>query len=119
MPDNFSEHINYYILLALFALLFVLQVWAMLKIKQMLQHVLDIYRRMQQMAALQKFGEAQPSPKLNVKYKRICEYCRHRETFLDASGKNVFVYQCGLSKQKIKLEDSCAHFGFDPQRAQI
>jgi len=119
MPDNFSEHIHYYILLALFGLLFVLQIWAMLKIKLMLQRVLDIYRRMQQIAALQKLGDAQPSPKINVNYKRICEYCRHRETFLDASGKNVFVYQCGLSKQRIKLEDSCAHFEFDPQRAQI
>jgi len=119
MPDNFSEHIHYYTLLALFALLFVLQIWAMLKIKLMLQRVLDIYRRMQQIAALQKFSDAQPSPKISVKYKRICEYCRHRETFLDASGKNVFVYQCGLSKQKIKLGDSCAQFKFDPQRAQI
>lgn len=119
MPNNFSEHVHYYILLALFGLLFVLQIWAMLKIKQMLQRVLDIYRRMQQMAALQKFGEAQPSPKINVNYKRICEYCRHRETFLAASGKNVFLYQCRLSKQKIKLDDSCAQFEFDPQRAQI
>ncbi len=119
MPDNFSEHLHYYILLALFGLLFVLQIWAMLKIKQMLQRVLDIYRRIQQMAALQKFSDTQPSLKINVNYKRICEYCRHRETFLAASGKNVFVYQCGISKQKIKLDDSCAHFEFDPQRAQI
>jgi hypothetical protein len=119
MPNNFSEHAHYYILLSLFGLLFVLQIWAMLKIKLMLQRVLEIYKRMQQMAALQNLGDAQPSPKINVKYRRICEYCRHRETFLDAAGKTVFVYQCGLSKQRINLGDSCAKFEFDPQRAQI
>jgi hypothetical protein len=118
MPNNFSVPLHYYILLALFAVLFILQIWAMLKIRFMLNRVLEIYKRMQQMAA-SGLGEAQPSLKINVNYKRICEYCRHRETFLEASGKNVFVYQCGLSKQRIKLNDSCAQFEFDPQRAQI
>lgn len=119
MPNDFSEHLHYYILLALFMLLFVLQIWAMLKIKLMLHRVVEIYKRMQQMIALQKPGEGQLSQKHNVNYKRVCEYCRYRETFLEASGKQVFVYQCGLSKQKIKLDDSCAQFEFDPQRAQI
>lgn len=119
MPNNFSEHFHYYLLLALFGLLFVLQIWAMLKIRLMLQRVLEIYKRMQHMVVQQKLGEAQPSPKINVSYKRICEYCRHRTTYLDASGQNVFMYQCGLSKQKVKLDDSCAHFEVDPQRAQI
>lgn len=118
MANNFSQHVHYYILLALFGLLFILQIWAMFKIKLMLTRVLEIYKRMQQMTAL-RLGEAQPSSKINVTYKSICEYCRHRETFFDAAGKNVFIYQCGLSKQRIKLEDSCAQFEFDPQRAQI
>jgi hypothetical protein len=118
MSNNFSQHVHYYILLALFGLLFILQIWAMFKIKLMLKRVLEIYKRMQQMASL-GLGEAQPSSKTSVKYKRICEYCRHRETFFDAAGKNVFIYRCGLSKQRIKLDDSCAQFDFDPQRAQI
>jgi len=119
MSNGFSEHLHYYILLSLFGLLFVLQIWAMLKIKLMLQRVLEIYKRMQQMAARQRLGEAQPSHKVNVNYKQLCEYCRHRETFLAASGKNVFIYQCDLSKQRIKLDDCCAQFEFDPHRAQI
>jgi hypothetical protein len=119
MLNNFFEHLHYYILLALFALLFVLQIWAMLKIKLMLQRVLEIYRQMQQMASRRKPGAAQPSHKINVSYKRVCEYCRHRETFFDPAGENVFLYRCGLNKQKILLNDSCAQFEFDPQRAQI
>lgn len=119
MPNNFSEHLHYYILLALFALLFVLQIWAMLKIKFMLQRVLEIYRHMQQGASLRKPGAAQPLGKINVGYRRICEFCRHRETFFNPSGENVFLYRCGLSKKKILLNDSCVQFEFDPQRAQI
>jgi hypothetical protein len=124
MPDNFSMSPQYYILLTLFALLFVLQVWAMIKIKLMLRRVLEIYRRLQQIAAISPIDliaeeELQPSRQAGVKYKRICECCRYRETFLDRAGKSVFVYRCGLSKQKIKLNDSCARFEFDPQRAQI
>ncbi|MDZ7362160.1 MAG: hypothetical protein ONB46_15760 [candidate division KSB1 bacterium] len=119
MPNSFFEHLHYYILLALFALLFVLQIWAMLKIKLMLQQVLEIYRRMQEMASQGNPATAQPSPKINVSYRRICEFCRHRETFFDPSGENVFLYRCGLNKQKISLNDSCAQFEFDPQRAQI
>ncbi|MCI0696984.1 hypothetical protein L0337_33885 [candidate division KSB1 bacterium] len=124
MPDNFSTHLHYYVLLSLFALLFLLQIWAMIKIKLMLQRVLDIYKRMQQIAAMSKSGliaegELQPSRQAGVNYKRICEWCRHRETFLDPSGKGVFVYRCGLSKHRIKLNDSCPQFEFDPQRAPI
>lgn len=124
MSENFSTHLHYYILLSLFVLLFLLQVWAMIKIKLMLQRVLDIYKRMQQIAAMSKSGlvaegKLQPSPLTGVKYKRICECCRHRETFLDPSGKGVFVYRCGLSKHRIKLDDSCPQFEFDPQRAPI
>ena len=124
MPDNFSTHLHYYILLSLFALLFFLQIWAMVKIKLMLQRVLEIYKRMQQIAAAPRSGlivegDLQPSHQAGVKYKRICECCRHRETFLEASGKGVFVYRCGLSKNRIKLGDSCPQFEFDPQRAPI
>jgi hypothetical protein len=125
MLDNFSAHLHYYILLSLFALLFLLQIWAMLKIKLMLRRVLEIYQRMQEIAAASATGgpiageELQPSRRASVNYKRNCECCRYRETFLAPAGKSVFVYQCGLSKQKIKLNDSCARFEFDPHRAQI
>jgi hypothetical protein len=119
MPNSFFEHLQYYILLALFALLFVLQIWAMLKIKLMLQRVLEIYRRMQEMASQHKPAAAHPSHKINVSYRRICEFCRHRETFLNSAGKNVFFYRCRLSQRKISLNDSCVQFEFDPQRAQI
>ncbi|MDZ7289046.1 MAG: hypothetical protein ONB44_01550 [candidate division KSB1 bacterium] len=124
MTNNLSEYLHYYILLSLFALLFVLQIWAMLKIKLMLQHVLAIYKRMQKMVISPDTGPAaqgdlQPSLKVGVHYKRVCECCRHRETFLEASAGSVFFYQCGLSKQMIELDDFCSRFEFDPQRVQI
>jgi hypothetical protein len=124
MPNNFSVNAHYYVLLFLFAVLFILQIWALLKIKRMFQSMLQIYGQMQQIAAGRKTGPAgngpaQPSAASSVNYRRICQYCRFRETFLDASGVNVFFYQCGLSKHKIKLDDSCQKFEFDPQRAEI
>jgi hypothetical protein len=124
MLNHFSETVHYYTLLFLFTVLFVLQIWALLKIKRMLHRVLDIYRRMQEIAYSRQThlldnGLVQPSSSASVNYKRICQYCRHRETFLDPSGKNVFFYQCGWSKQKIKLNDFCSQFEFDPQRAEL
>jgi hypothetical protein len=38
---------------------------------------------------------------------------------LEPSGKGVFAFQCGLSKKRINLDDSCSHFEFDSLRAQI
>jgi hypothetical protein len=124
MEGSFSKNLHYYILLALFTLLFVLQIWAMLKIKLMLRSVLEIYRRMQQIIKPQQINSgtgspAQPSSASGVNYRRICMYCRHRETFIDTSGKNVFLFRCGLSQQQIKLDDFCHYFEFDPQRAEI
>jgi hypothetical protein len=124
MPPNFSANAHFYILLFLFTVLFVLQVWALIKIKQMLGRVLEIYAKMQQAANRQRKvpdngSHLQPSPSIAVNYRRICQYCRYRETFLEASGKNNFIYRCGLNKQEIKLDDRCPQFEFDPQRAEI
>ena len=124
MLPNFSANAHFYILLFLFTLLFVLQVWALIKIKQMLRRVLEVFAKTQQAANRQRTASGssshlQPSPSNAVNYRRICQYCRYRETFLEASAKNNFVYRCGLSKQKIKLDDYCPQFEFDPQRAEI
>lgn len=111
-----SENANYYILLFLFTLLFILQVWAIVRIRQMVRRVLDIYDRMQTLR-----GEPRELPKaaleLYNKSQRTCQVCRHRQTFLDPSGKQVFIYRCGLTQERIALDFFCQKFEFDAQSA--
>lgn len=112
MPEN----VHYYVLFGLFTLLFILQVWAILRIRQMIQRVLEIYDRIQSLR-----GEPKALPPGVVaaykKAKRSCQVCRHRQTFLDPSGKHVFLYRCGLTQERITLDYSCEKFEFDPQNA--
>lgn len=111
-----SEHIHYYVLLGLFTLLFILQVWAIIRIRQMIQRVLDIYDRIQSLRGTPK---ALPEGLVAAfgKAKRSCQLCRHRQTFLDPSRKQVFLYRCGLTQERITLDYSCEKFEYDPQNA--
>ncbi len=111
-----SETTHYYILLGLFTLLFILQVWAIVRIRQMIRRVLDIYDRMQVLR-----GEPRELTHTAIaaynKSQRSCQVCRHRQTFLDPTGKQVFLYRCGLTQERITLDYYCEKFEFDAQSA--
>ncbi len=111
-----SETLHYYILLCLFTLLFILQVWAIIRIRQMIRRVLDIYDRMQTLHGVAK-GLPKAALEAYNKSQRSCQVCRHRQTFLDPSGKQVFLYRCGLTQERITLDYHCEKFEFDAQSA--
>ena len=111
-----SDTTHYYILLGLFSLLFLLQVWAIVRIRQMIRRVLAIYDHLQA-----RRGEPRELHKHAIaayeKSKRSCQVCRHRQIFLDPTGKQVFLYRCGLTQERITLDYYCEKFEFDAQNA--
>ena len=115
MNWSIPENTHYYVLLFLFTLLFVLQIWAIVKIKTIIRRVLEIYNQIAHVRsspkAVRQLQAGSPRPS--------CQLCRHRRTFLDPSGKSVFVYRCGLSDLSIQLDDYCHKFEYDPQSADI
>ena len=102
-----SANLHYYFLILLVAILFLLQFWGIVKIKRMMREVQELHGK------LLKSSLARRQEKMEV------GTVRHRQTFLDPSGKQVFVYRCGLSQQRIKLDDYCEKFEFDPHIADI
>jgi len=104
---------EYYFFLAVFSVLLVLQVWAIVKIRQLLKQILGLHDE------YQKLRPSAPEKKTAGKFRHTCQICRHRQTFLDPAGKQVFEYRCGVSQQRIKLEDYCEKFEFDPHIADI
>lgn len=110
-----SEFASYYLLLFFFTILFVLQIWALIRIKKMIRHILEIYQKLEQSRAAVPAaarGKRREPP-------RICQNCRYRETFLTPAGNATFVYRCALHQQKIRLSDFCSKFEMDAQNADI
>lgn len=108
-----AAHWQYYFLLFLFAVLFALQLWAIFKIRKMVRQVLQLHQQLQQA------GRGASEKNALSAFRHTCQICRHRQTFLDPSGRQVFVYRCGVSRQIIKLDDYCEKFEFDPHIADI
>ncbi|MGH7492551.1 MAG: hypothetical protein ACREOO_09160 [bacterium] len=109
-----SANLHYYVLIFLVAVLFLLQFWGIVKIKRMMREVQGLYGK------LSKPSLVRHTEKMEVgTFRHTCQICRHRQTFLDPSGKQVFVYRCGLSQLRIKLDDYCEKFEFDPHIADI
>ena len=100
----------FYGLLALFALLFLAQVWAITKIRVMLRHILHIYSRMQDLTRQQP---RRPSSRGVSLTEPICQNCRHRETFVDPADTDMLVYHCRIHKKRIELRDFCDQFELD------
>jgi len=103
-----TTDLQFYWLLFLFTLLFFMQLWAIVKILKMLRQVLELYDKLAATPPNARRPETQVST-----FRHTCQVCRHRQTFLDTSGKNVFVYHCALSRQTIQLDYSCEKFEFD------
>ena len=109
-----SANLHYYFLIFLVAVLFLLQVWGIIKIKKMMGELQELYHKLSKPPLVRR------TEKIEVgTFRHTCQICRHRQTFLDPSGKQVFVYRCGLSQQRIKLDDYCETFEFDPHIADI
>jgi hypothetical protein len=109
-----SANLHYYFLIFLVAILFVLQVWAIIKIKRMMRNVQKLHDKLANPSAARHADMFEVGT-----FRHTCQICRHRQTFLDPSGKQVFVYRCELSQQRIRLDDHCEKFEFDPHIADF
>ncbi len=112
--DSFLPRIHLlFLLLGLFTFLFFLQVWAMMRIKKMLQTVLKIYAQVVRMA-----GDANGVQSAVAPPRRICHNCKFRDTYLKNKDGRLFLYRCRLNGQEIQLDDFCHRFELDPIRAE-
>lgn len=102
-----------FLLLALFTFLFILQIWAMIRIKRMLKAVLGIYTQVSRLARTVRTGQVPANAP-----KRICQNCKYRDTYLEKNGDQLFQYRCRLNGQVIRLIDFCHCFESDPLRTE-
>ena len=77
----------------------------------MIRRVLNIYDYIQTNSRSQNKTQKRLQAK---NYKKICKNCQFRETFVDDSGKDIFVYHCKLRQKQIKLEENCPEFMLYP-----
>ena len=107
-----SDTTPYYVLLLICAIVFVLQAWAIIKIRYMMRQVIELYDRISKPPAARR-----PELRASGMFRHTCQICRHRQTFLNPASQQVFVYRCGVSGQRIELDDHCEKFEFDPHVA--
>ncbi len=96
------------ILLVFLILLLVIQLIALLKVRY-------IIRRLKKM--LNDISRIYNIPVSVSKNKHICRFCRYRQTFINAHGRDTrdnFYYHCRYHQKSIELNDSCRKFKPDP-----
>ncbi|HHL72905.1 MAG TPA: hypothetical protein ENJ29_10360 [Bacteroidetes bacterium] len=109
MVSSTSHEIAFYLFTFLFIALFILQLWAIMRIKTMLRRVAEIYDwvRAGKMGQ-QDFGQSAQT------YSTTCQHCIYRTVYLSRKKPFNFVHHCRKTDKKIKLEDSCLFFKLDP-----
>ncbi len=97
-------------LLLMFGVLFLLQIWAILRIKEMLQQVTEILRFVK---ASTRVVRRLPAPQKHMQ--AVCENCKFRSTFLSNEKPPRFLYKCKKNNSEIELTHTCRLFKLDPQ----
>lgn len=115
MQELFSSNLALYIVTMILTVLFLLQIWAILRIKEMLRQVVEIFRFMRagSLASMRSVGEKQNS------YQRICENCRYRKTYITNDSEFEIYYLCKKHNKEILLNESCYFFEYDEQNKEI
>ncbi len=95
------------ILLIAFVLLLFVQIFALVRIRQMLLRLRSMLRIISPI--LQRQVEIQNTRRINM---RICQFCKFRQTFIKATshGEDDFYYRCKIKNKEVDLTDSCSHF---------
>jgi hypothetical protein len=114
MQEMLSSKLTLYIITIILTVLFLLQLWAILRIKEMLRQVAEIFRfvRAGSLASRRLAGEKQPS------HQRICENCRFRKTYISNDPEFEIYYHCKKHHKEILLNESCYLFEFDEQNKE-
>ena len=99
----------FYLIVIVFAVLFLLQIWAILRIKEMLRQVGEIFRFV-------KAGtRVSPQRSSQAYFKNSCEFCKFRASYLSDEQPIHFIHLCKKHSKIISLNESCGHFTPDPQ----
>lgn len=115
MPRFLSSDLALFILILVLTVLFLLQIWAILRIKIMLHQVSEIFRfvRAASLGTRNRLSPRRPHAA------RICEHCRYRTTYLANDAGFELLYHCKKHNKPIELNHTCRQFEFDEQDNKI
>ena len=94
----------------IFAFLFILQIWAIFRVRKMLLRVSEIYNWVQ----AGRLGSSNKNILTN-QVPRKCKNCLFRSTYLTQDTDIQFIYYCKRHDIETTLEESCSFFQIDPQ----
>lgn len=106
MVHYYPPAFAFYFAIILIVVLFLLQIWAILRIRRMFGQVSEIFRFVK---AGTRVYQSLPGRKTST-----CEFCRFRETYINSDRDLRFVYWCKRHDEEIQLDHSCAFFKPDP-----
>lgn len=112
--DMISSNIAMYLITAILTVLFLLQLWAIFRIKEMLRQVTEIFRfvRAGTLASKYNFRRFDATPD------RICENCRFRKTYFSNEPKFEIYFHCKKHDKPIALNETCHLFELDEQNKE-
>jgi len=115
MQELLSSNLSLYILTIVLTVLFLLQIWAIFRIKEMLRQVTEIFRfvRAGTLASRNIMKPRSPRPE------RICENCRFRSTYISGNSQFEIYFHCKKHDKAVSLNASCHLFEFDEQNKEI
>ncbi len=95
------------ILLGAFVVLLIVQIVALVRIRQMIVRLRSMLRVIAPI--LQRHHDIQNARKVNM---RICQFCKFRQTYIKATshGDDDFYYLCKIRNKEVDLTDTCKHF---------
>ncbi len=97
-------------LILILATLFILQIWAIVRVKMMLKRVAEIHEWVQ----AGKLGTSTYFSRYRQPAK-TCKNCRFRSTYLAQEEDVQFIYYCKKNDIETSLKNSCLQFQVDPE----
>ena len=100
------------VLLIAFVILLGIQIFALVRIKQMIVRLRTMLRIISPM--LQRHNEIQNARKVNM---RICQFCKYRQAYIKTTSDadEEFYYRCRIKNREIDLTDSCTFFELETE----
>lgn len=110
MQDFLTSFPMIFSLLLILTTLFILQIWAIIRVKMMLKRVSEIHQWVQ----AGKLGTNAYLSRFRHPVK-TCKNCLFRSTFLAQEKDVQFIYYCKKNDMETSLTNSCQHFQVDPE----
>ncbi len=100
------------ILLIAFVILLIIQIFALVRIKQMIVRLRTMLRIISPI--LQRHNDIQNARRVNM---RICQFCKYRQAFIKTTSEadDEFYYRCKIKNKEVDLTDSCNFFELESE----